>query len=95
MCLHDKKLKWMGGGGVKEDKWDTYIRAKQKGEIDLLQSELGPACYKLSTAATNMHVHTCAHTEMAISRKHIRKTLSGKEQSEEDGEHRESQHGRT
>lgn len=48
--------------GVKEEEWDTYITAKQKGQIDLLLSQLGPACYKLSTESTNMCAHTHTHT---------------------------------
>lgn len=58
---------------VEKEKWDTYITAKQKGQIDLLLSQLGPACYKLSTAPTCARTHTCtlahtqSHTEMAIN----------------------------
>lgn len=44
----------------KEEKWDTYITPKQKGQIDLLLSQLGPPCYKLST---NMKPLTCKHTQ--------------------------------
>lgn len=47
---------------VEEEKWDTYITAKQKGQIDLLLSQLGPACYKLSTAPTCARTHTHAHS---------------------------------
>lgn len=85
MCLHDNDMKWMGGKGLKEDTWATYVRAKQKGEIDLLLSEPRPACYKLSTAAIK---RARTHMRTHIKRKHIRVILSGKEQSEEDSEHR-------
>lgn len=48
--------------GAEGNKWATYIRAKQKGQIDLLLSLLAPACYKLSIPTTHMRAHTRAQT---------------------------------
>lgn len=56
-----------------EEKWDAYITAKQKGQTDLLLSQLGPACYELSTATTTMCTYTHkrvrarTQTEIAIN----------------------------
>lgn len=48
--------------GAEGNKWATYIRAKQKGQIDLLLSLLALACYKLSVPTTHMRAHTRAPT---------------------------------
>lgn len=60
-CIQEMKrvVTKRGAGG---NKWATYIRAKQKGQIDPLLSLLAPAYYKLSVPSTHMRVHTRAQT---------------------------------
>ena len=55
--FHHKKIKQMEKG-ENEEKWDTYVTARQKGQIDLLLSQLGPVFYNLFTATTDVHAHT-------------------------------------
>lgn len=83
--------------GAEGNKWATYIRAKQKGQIDLLLSLLAPACYKLSVPTTHMHahtrtnIHTCTNSADYKSGRSepIWKLLSGKDQEDqEEGEQR-------
>lgn len=62
-CFHHKENETKG---VKREwrKWDTYVTAKQKGQIDLLSQLM---FHKLSTATANMSTYTLTQIETAIN----------------------------